>query len=236
MIVSCPSCATRYDIDGHNHGNSAFSVSCRHCGHRWKEHPVIDVVAVPSRSVSRVIDQRSEPEFDVQRLVEAAKNAQEEFAAKRRLRLKRASGWASLGLFLLAPFVSAALMPETIVLAAPATAQIYEKLGYSVNIYGLDIRHIEQQNTIVNGAHVLMIKGEISNSTSSVRKIPSLRFALHGDDAKELYVWTLDTSARPLRPGETTSFTTRVASPPELAKNLQIRFAHGDETSSNANP
>ena len=197
---------------------------------------MIDIVDVPHRSLARVVDHRDEPEFDVQRLVEAAKSAQEEFAIQRRQKWKRLSGWASLGLFALAPFISAALLPETVVMAAPSTVRLYEKLGYNVNIYGLDIRHVEQQNTIVDGAHVLMIKGEISNSTDSVRKIPSLRFALHAENSNELYVWTLDTASRPLRPGETTSFTTRVASPPELAKNLKIRFAHLDEISSNAKP
>jgi predicted Zn finger-like uncharacterized protein len=236
MIVRCPSCATRYDIADHVGGSSAFTVSCRACGHSWKEHAVIDVEELPSRAVARVFDYREEPEFDVQRLVEAAKNAQEEFALKRAKRLKRTGGWASLGLLILTPFISAALMPETVVMAAPATIKVYEKLGYNVNVYGLDIRHVEQQNTVVDGAHVLMIKGEISNSTDSVRKIPSMRFALHGDGPQELYTWTLDTSSRPLRPGETTTFTTRVASPPELAKNLKIRFAHLDEISSKANP
>lgn len=197
---------------------------------------MIDIAELPSRAVARVVDSRDEPEFDVQRLIEAAKSAEEKFAIRRGQKLKHLSGWASFTLFALAPLISAALMPETVVMAAPSTFRIYEKLGYNINIYGLDIRHVEQQNTIVNGAHVLMIKGEISNSTDSVRKIPSLRFALHAEDSQELYVWTLDTTSRPLRPGETTSFTTRVASPPELAKNLKIRFAHLDEISSNAKP
>ena len=110
------------------------------------------------------------------------------------------------------------------------------KLGFEVNLYGLDIRRVAQENKIVDGTHVLMIKGEVSNSTNSVRKIPWLRFALLGDASQELYSWTLDTAARPLRPGETTSFVTRVAAPPELAKNLQIRFAHADEIGSNPTP
>jgi hypothetical protein len=193
-------------------------------------------VDVPSRAVARVIDHRDEPEIDVQRLVEAARLAQEDFADLRKARLKRMGGWASFGLFVLAPFLGAALMPETMVAAAPASIHVYEKLGYSVNIYGLDIRHIEQKNTVVDGAHVLMIKGEISNSTNDIRKIPWLRFGLSGADQKELYTWTLDAASRPLRPGETTSFVTRLAAPPELAKNLQIRFAHEDEISSTAKP
>jgi hypothetical protein len=193
---------------------------------------MIDVVDVPSRALARVIDHGHEPEIDVQRLVEAARGAQEEFKQLRKARVKRLTGWASLGVFVVTPFLAAALMPETVVAAAPVTIRAYEKLGYSVNIYGLDIRHIEQQHTIINGARVLMIKGEISNATSGIRKIPWLRFGLNADDGKELYTWNLDTASRPLRPGETTSFVTRVAASPELAKNLQIRFAHPDEISS----
>ncbi len=197
---------------------------------------MLEVVDVPSRTVARVIDHRDEPSFDVQHLVEAARNAQEEFAVKRKARIKRIGGWVSLGVFMLAPFSAAALMPETVVAAAPISIKAYEKLGYEVNIYGLDIRHIEQEHKIINGARVLMIKGEISNPTTEIRKIPWLHFGLQNDAATELYSWTLDTSSRPLRPGETTSFVTRVASAPELAKNLEIRFAHSAEISSYLKP
>jgi predicted Zn finger-like uncharacterized protein len=236
MIVSCPSCTTRYDLAEHRQSASELTITCRNCGNRWREMPMIDVVDVPSRAVARVIDHGHEPELDVQRLVEAARGAQEEFKLMRKARVKRLSGWASLGVFIVAPFMAAALMPETVVAAAPATIKAYQKLGYSVNIYGLDIRHVEQQHTIVNGARVLMVKGEISNATTDIRKIPWLRFGLNGADGKELYSWTLDTASRPLRPGETTSFVTRVAAAPELSKNLEIRFAHPDEISSIAKP
>ena len=89
---------------------------------------------------------------------------------------------------------------------------------------------------MVDGSHILLVKGEVSNATNDVRKIPWLRFALCDASGKELYSWNLDTATRPLRPGETTSFTTRVAAPPELARNLQIRFAHRDEIGSNPAP
>jgi predicted Zn finger-like uncharacterized protein len=236
MIVSCPSCTTRYDLAEHRQSASELTITCRNCGHRWREMPIIDVVDVPSRAVARVIDHGHEPEIDVQRLVEAARGAQEQFKVLRKARMKRISGWASLAVFVVTPFLAAAVMPETVVVAAPITIKVYEKLGYSVNIYGLDIRRVEQKHTIINGARVLTIKGEVSNATSDIRKIPWLRFGLHGDDGKELYSWTLDTASRPLRPGETTSFVTRVAAAPELSKNLEIRFAHPDEISSTAKP
>jgi predicted Zn finger-like uncharacterized protein len=234
MIVSCPSCTTRYDLGDHGRAASALSISCRNCGHSWKEHPIIDVVDVPSRAVARVITLDDEPELDVRRLVEAARNAHEEFAGQRKARFRKTLGWASLVFTVLTPLILAALLPEVVVAAAPASIRAYEKLGYSVNIYGLEIRHIEQQHSLVDGAVILMIKGEISNPTNEIRKIPWLRFGLNDQNSKELYTWNLDTASRPLRPGETTSFVTRVAAPPELAKNLQIRFAHPDEISSTA--
>ena len=235
MIVSCPSCTTRYDIGGH-HDDGAFTVTCRSCGHRWRELPVIDLEELPPRrGLPAVIDHDAsdEPVVDVRRLVEAARNAQADFAERRKLRLKKHGGWGAFAFCAVLPLAVAGWMPEAVVTAAPYTYKAYKKLGYEVNVYGLDIRRVEQQNRQIDGQHVLMVKGEISNPTTDIRKIPWLRFALTDETGKELYTWTLDTASRPLRPGETTSFTTRVAAPPELAKNLQIRFAHVDEIGSN---
>jgi hypothetical protein len=74
-----------------------------------------------------------------------------------------------------------------------------------------------------------MVRKEIANISGGEKKIPSLRFGLADMAGKEVYQWTLDAGARPLKSGESTSFVTRVASPPEAAKNVQIRFAHADE-------
>ncbi len=232
MIVSCPSCTTRYDL-GHQARDDALTLTCRRCGHHWKEYPVLDVVPVSSSRSLQVIEHEPEPDLDVAHLVEAAKSARIQYATKRALRFKKLGGWASLGVCALLPFIFALVAPEATVMAAPMTAKFYQKLGWTVNIYGLDIRRVEQQNKNIDGQHILMVKGEISNSTNDVRKIPSLRFVLNDADGKELYSWTLDTTSRPLRPGETTAFSTRIAAPPELANNLQIRFAHIGEISSN---
>ena len=79
------------------------------------------------------------------------------------------------------------------------------------------------------GTRVISIKGEIVNVSDRDRKVPSLRFILQDNAENDVYAWTLDSGIRPLRPGEMTTFTTRVASPPPCAENLQIRFAHADE-------
>jgi hypothetical protein len=86
----------------------------------------------------------------------------------------------------------------------------------------------------MDGQRILSVKGVIANVDGNARKIPWLRFALTGPSGEELYSWTLDTGSKPvLRPGESTSFVTRISAPPEASQKLQIRFARSTEISLN---
>ena len=239
MIISCPSCATRYDWRSIKPPPDGMTLTCRGCGHSWIEARPMDVIDVIAHETPRalpapLIDHGYEPDREISRLMEAAREAREAHAERRRRRLKTAQAWAVFGAVALSPFAAAAALPEQVVKIAPATIGVYARLGVDVNIYGLEIRRVEQQHVTVDGTRVLTIKGEIANVSGSQRKIPWLRFGLMAPDGKaDLYHWTLDTGARPLRPGEVTGFITRVASPPETAGRLQIRFAHADEIGSN---
>ncbi len=213
-----------------------MAISCSACGHSWIESRAIEIVDISPRKVPAVIEHGFEPDSEVKRLVEASRRAKEAFAVKKRQRLGRLRGWAILGACLAMPVAAAASFPEFVVSMAPVTVRAYDAVGYDVNIYGLEVRRVEQQHAFIDGVRVLSIKGEISNISNSTQKIPWLRFALNDGQRAEVYTWTLDTGARPLRAGESTSFVTRVASPPESAKNLQIRFAHRDEIGSNPSP
>jgi predicted Zn finger-like uncharacterized protein len=236
MIISCPSCSTHYNFPEQRLSGDGMAISCAACGHSWIESRAVEIVDISPRKLPTVIEHGFEPDSEVKRLVEASRRAKEAFAVKKRQRLGRLRGWAILGACLLAPVAAAASFPELVVRLAPVTVRAYDAMGYNVNIYGLEIRRIEQQHAFVDGLRVLSIKGEISNISNSTQKIPWLRFGLNDRSQAEVYTWTLDTGVRPLRAGESTSFVTRVASPPESAKNLQIRFAHRDEIGSNPSP
>jgi hypothetical protein len=180
------------------------------------------------------IDVTPDADREIKRLVDASCAAQEAFEVQRRERQRRRRGWIAFAAAVAAPFILVALFPEQVVRVAPAAALFYEGAGIAVNIYGLEIRPIDQQHMILDGTHVLAIKGDIVNVSGSDRKVPSLRFILRDRASKDVYAWTVASSIRPLRPGEMTSFTTRVASPPATAETVQIRFARIDEIGSNA--
>lgn len=210
-------------------------IKCASCGHSWLEARAIEVVT-PPRTIPATIDHGLEPDFEIRRLMEATQEAQEEFAARRRLRNRRLAGWAIFAAAVAAPFAVATALPEAAVSLAPASISAFEAVGLQVNIYGLELRRVELQHMVVDGTRVLAVKGEIVNISSHDRKIPWLRFALLDLERSEVYNWTLDAGARPLRSGEATNFVTRVASPPETAKDVEIRFAHHDEIGSNLQP
>jgi predicted Zn finger-like uncharacterized protein len=233
MIISCPSCQSRHQLPDSRYGGESMTIACTACGHRWIESRAVEIYDVaPPRSLPAVIDPGYAPDIDVKRMLDAAREAQEIFAAKRRQRLKRLRGWAMLLACMTAPVAAAAAFPAAIVRLAPVTIRAYDFVGLPVNIYGLELRRVEQQHAIIDGQRVLTIKGEIANITGASQRLPWLRFGLLDGAAQDVYHWTLDTGARPLRPGEITGFTTRVASPPQAAKSLQIRFAHADEIGS----
>ena len=236
MIISCPSCATRYNLPEHHLSSQGMAISCASCGHRWIESRAVEIVDISPRNLPAVIEHDYEPDNEVRRLVEASKQARETFEQKRRMRLARLRGWAILAACIAAPIGAAAAFPAMVVRVAPITVRAYDAAGYDINIYGLEVRRVEQQHAIVDGTRVLTIKGEITNISGSAQKIPWLRFALDSGKKLEVYSWTLDTGSRPLKAGETTNFVTRVASPPEAAKNVQIRFAHASEIGSKPAP
>lgn len=231
MIVNCPSCSTRYSLP--SLASSSVLLTCRSCGHRWREAETIDAIDVTEmspRQLPSFVDHEEAPEFEASRLVLMAKEAREEHHINQFKRRRKFQQWAVFGSIVLAPFVAAAAMPETVVSAAPISIKAYQALGYDINLYGLEVRSLEREHIVMDGQRILAIKGLIANIDGDMRKIPWLRFALTGPAGEELYTWTLDTSAKPLlRPGETTSFVTRISAPPEAAQNLQIRFARANE-------
>lgn len=210
---------------------------CASCGHSWLESRATEVMAAPPpRQVPAVIDHAPEPDHEIRRLVEASRQAQEDFAAKRRKKRRKLMGWAGYAAAAVVPLAVVLGWPELVVRTLPVTEKGYALIGQDVNIYGLELRKLEMQHMSVDGTRVLALKGEIANTSTSERKIPWLRFGLKEGGGREVYQWTLDTASRPLRPGEMTNFVTRVAAPPETAKIVEIRFAHAEEIGSNAAP
>lgn len=237
MITTCPSCATRYDLPAQNLAPEGSLLRCAACGHSWIEGRAIEVInASPMHQLVTAVEHAPEPDVEIRRLVEARREAEEGFALKRAARRKRTLSWAAYAAAACFPLFAVALMPEEVVRLLPGAVSAYAATGQAVNVYGLEVRRVEMQHLNDNGSVVLAVKGEIANVSASDRKIPWMWFGLHDAAGKDVYHWTLDTGARPLRAGEVTNFVTRIAAPPPAAQKIEIRFARAAEIGSNTAP
>jgi len=242
MIISCPSCATGYDLPENSLTVDGTVIRCANCGHSWLESSAIEVIdATPEPTVNlpaMVPDEDGyELEIEALRLARASMAAEREHKEQQARKRANAKGWGILGGCMAAGLAAFALFPQQIAKYAPGTIALYEKAGIDINFRGFEIRNIKQQHMVSDGTLVYAVRGEVTNVAGKESKAPALRFILRDAKDREVYAWTLaGVTNRMLQPDETTSFVTRIASPPETADELQIRFAHAAEIGSNARP
>jgi hypothetical protein len=209
------------------------------CGQGWVENraiEVIDTVAyeAPPPALIEETDDSITTELEFRRLAEAAHVAEERFAEKKRRRRRELKGWCALAASVALPMMIAVSVPQRVAEAFPPAARLYVLGGVDVNVRGLEFRNVGQTHTFADGTRVLAVQGEIVNVGHSDLRIPTLKFILNDAAGKPVYDWTLNAATRPIKPGEVTTFVTRVASPPEPATGIEIRFTDSRDSSTNS--
>ncbi len=131
-----------------------------------------------------------------------------------------------LGLFLFSVVLSVGviLMREPIVRAAPNMAGLYSVVGLNVNLRGLEFNDLRTFQEYEKGGVVLIVEGRITNTRERSTHVPALFLALRSSDAQEVYTWTVEPRVRRIPAGQYLRFSTRVASPPEIATDVHVSF------------
>lgn len=141
--------------------------------------------------------------------------------------VSRLSPFGGPALFLAACLACAGLFVfrATVVARVPALAGFYRMVGLEVNLRGIVFGPMETLRETEDGKPVLVVEGELTNTTGQSRDVPALRFALRDADAQELYAWSVDPRASVIAAGDRLRFRTRLVAPPDRAVDLQVRFA-----------
>lgn len=235
MILTCPQCATRYQVDANKFPASGRNVRCAKCGHVWHQ-----LGPAPERDAETEAREALAPP-----MTEAASAAQAAHAPLRPLRpdgeeadaargsfLGRAAlwgGWLLLVVLVLAIGWTAIVLRDSVVTWLPQSASLYAAVGLPVNPHGMDFTGIAYQKQMEGGQIVLAVTGNIVNRSAHELNVPPVRVALFDGDKHELYHWTFIAGVTTLKPGETTRFHTRLSSPPPGTHDLEVRFAREGE-------
>ncbi len=135
------------------------------------------------------------------------------------------AGWSALALAGVFIFVLSITQRVGIVRVLPKAASVYESVGLSVNVRGLDFENVRSAWTAEAGRLILEIHGGIINVTDEQQIVPKVVFALRNSDGLEVYQWAAEVRSTPLPAGERAQFTVRIPTPPKSIKFVQMKFA-----------
>jgi predicted Zn finger-like uncharacterized protein len=121
---------------------------------------------------------------------------------------------------------------QRVVQYLPQTARLYAAFGMAVNLRGLTINNVASRMIDDNGVSVLVIDGDLINTTDQSIRLPRLRFAVLGKDRQEIYSWSAQTDQANLKPGEKINFRRRLAAPPADGQDVSVRFVTASDSTS----
>ena len=89
---------------------------------------------------------------------------------------------------------------------------------------GLVIQGLAPKRAVENNIPVLVISGQIVNSSSALQMVPRLRVTLHDAKNNTVASWTFSPDQASLPPGGSESFETSMAQPSDLASGVVVTF------------
>jgi len=225
MIITCPSCSTRYKLDPAQFGPEGRRVRCTNCSHVWTQMPADDLPKPVALEAGRGDDapRYGGPGPAMRQRLDASRRTPEPPRKGAR------AGWIVLIVIVLAAGIAGALARDAVVRAWPPAERLYTAIGLAPDKpgAGLTIKVIEHRRDVEGKTAVLIVKGEVTNTSQTVRDVPHLRASLRNAGGAVLMSWTFATAQARLLPGETAPFVTRIENPSSEAAALNIDFDDG---------
>jgi len=117
-----------------------------------------------------------------------------------------------------------------LVRAMPQTAGFYARLGLPVNVRGLRFDSVAATAEWRDGTPVLVVKGEISNTTSKAEQVPRLHLSARNAEHQQVYSWATPLTRQALAPGETMPFASELTLPPLDTREITVCFVDRGES------
>jgi predicted Zn finger-like uncharacterized protein len=217
MIVSCPSCSTRYIVDPKALGATGRMVRCANCKHTWMQAPPADM--------PKPVD--LEPVPDSVRPIPPGSNLPA-FPAPKRTGPAEAIGWLAFLVVLIGGGVGLIVGRNDVVELWPPASRLYDVVGLSVEGVGAGLKlDVAYSAPRPDGPPVLVVEGTVINVSGKPREVPRLKAVARSAAKQDLKNWTFTPSVPVLLPGETVNFKAELPDPPRGAAELAVTFTAG---------
>ena len=155
-------------------------------------------------------------------------------------------GWIVLAVLVVLVIGGTFAFKDQIVSGWPATARLYSALGLHVTTHApppaaeaekpaaakekpqFQTESVTTSTETVDGVDYRVVNGTVVNSGKVAAPVPDIRTRLSGEDRKVLSEAVHKLPAKTLAPGETMTFTVRIAKPPADARYLEVDTVSAD--------
>jgi predicted Zn finger-like uncharacterized protein len=247
MILTCPTCASRYRIDETKLGPQGRTVRCAACGESWRAEPAPEPLqltpdpfspalapadpvgpdSVAPNPFTEAVAGRAEPDLAETPAEELPKVFRQKAQAKRRTREAITAGlvWGGMAAGLALLLLAAVVFRVRVVELWPRTAGAYAAVHLTVNPLGVAPDNVHVAPGLENGRAALIVTGAERNIDSRPRGPVPLRISLYDKAGARLLSRIVDLPAPPLGGGESRSFRVSFLDPPMAAAQVGVDFA-----------
>lgn len=240
MILTCPSCRTRYAVPDRAIGSDGRRVRCAQCRHSWFQDGPADPafseapVAPPrpnqapaahvaeAKAVPRAAEQPQAPPPPRPVADETIYGWEEEAAPEpRRARRNPARVRTALAVLAAVLMVGAILLLQTVGLPGIAARVGLARPGGTPAI---DLSGRGTPEQLPGNRQLLSVTGEVRNMTDEVQRVPQIRAEVLDADGRVIHAWSIAPPVQQLPPRGTAPFNSASTDVPVGGRSLNLRF------------
>lgn len=233
MIITCPTCATKYNVPEGAVNEEGRVVRCRSCSFEWRAVPD-DAPSLAAKEGQTPSGEMAEtepdvnspradsPKIDIESAAQSRRETQKDQARGDKTKYLKPA--LAIAASLLITVGSLYGLRNSIVSLLPVSASVYKLAGITINLVGFDFENVKVVREFDGGMPILTVSGEVINITDEPLTAPRVRFGLRDAAKQEIYHWTVAVSDEALPSGARAKFSTKLAAPPKEAREVLLRF------------